>query len=420
MIQNFERKVRFVFFSTLLLLFGVFYELHTLLTLEAWHNVRIAKEKISKAKIEGLSNDSIKYFEEKISEKKKNLEENFNSLSELYLISISSKKIIQSIESEILEQKTLLINLIKIDLDSFNEKLNSAYSIQANNTEYFLEKLLEWRKLSTSENTTLRALRSSIEEIAVTYDNLEREIELKEIELVNNSISKSLEEAKELLDFFERKYVFKNEREELKKYITEAESYLKKEVEYYSIEEARNFVEKSIPKLNSLKEKKNSLDEEYLRKRAEWIENEKSKRERLNLKEAPPQPIDEDKVIFIILSEQTLYLYDRGELILSSPVTTGKNKTPTVTGDFRIYAKVYKTRLIANNPPDAVYNLAVDFWMPFYQGYGLHDAYWRSVYGGPDYQWSGSHGCVNLPYNTAKFIWEWAEVGTPVIIRKTR
>ena len=54
--------------------------------------------------------------------------------------------------------------------------------------------------------------------------------------------------------------------------------------------------------------------------------------------------------------------------------------------------------------------------MPFNGGEGLHDANWRWEFGGEIYQWSGSHGCVNLPYYLAEVIYNNMDIGTPVIV----
>ena len=45
--------------------------------------------------------------------------------------------------------------------------------------------------------------------------------------------------------------------------------------------------------------------------------------------------------------------------------------------------------------------------MPFVvdRGIGFHDATWRSAFGGNIYEYSGSHGCVNLPPNAAKSLY---------------
>ena len=63
------------------------------------------------------------------------------------------------------------------------------------------------------------------------------------------------------------------------------------------------------------------------------------------------------------------------------------------------------------------YESPVTYWMPFNGGIGLHDAAgWRSAYGGSIYYYSGSHGCVNLPLDLAKNIYNNFEVGTPVVV----
>ena len=54
--------------------------------------------------------------------------------------------------------------------------------------------------------------------------------------------------------------------------------------------------------------------------------------------------------------------------------------------------------------------------MPFtWDGQGLHDASWRSSFGGSIYSYNGSHGCVNLPVSFASQLYEEAKTGTPVI-----
>ena len=53
--------------------------------------------------------------------------------------------------------------------------------------------------------------------------------------------------------------------------------------------------------------------------------------------------------------------------------------------------------------------------MPFNKNIGLHDAGWRSSFGGELYKTSGSHGCVNLPPEKAKQIYDVIQTGTPVI-----
>jgi lipoprotein-anchoring transpeptidase ErfK/SrfK len=48
--------------------------------------------------------------------------------------------------------------------------------------------------------------------------------------------------------------------------------------------------------------------------------------------------------------------------------------------------------------------------MYFYSGYALHGAYWHNNFGHPM-----SHGCVNLPVDVSKWMFEWAPIGTMVV-----
>lgn len=54
--------------------------------------------------------------------------------------------------------------------------------------------------------------------------------------------------------------------------------------------------------------------------------------------------------------------------------------------------------------------------MKVYGGIGIHDAGWRNKFGSDIYKMSGSHGCINTPYDRVKNIYDNIEVGTPVII----
>ncbi len=128
--------------------------------------------------------------------------------------------------------------------------------------------------------------------------------------------------------------------------------------------------------------------------------------------------LDYGQYIEINLSKQHLWVWQDHNVIYESPITSGATGAgfPTVTGLFSIYYKTTNTHLVGYQyGPRYNYDVAVKYWMPFYQGYGLHDASWRNgIFGGPDYYYGGSHGCVNLPDATAAFIYGWSSIGTPV------
>ena len=125
--------------------------------------------------------------------------------------------------------------------------------------------------------------------------------------------------------------------------------------------------------------------------------------------------------IEVDITNQHVYCYVDGELFYDTDCVTGLNNESrrTVTGAFYIYLKqTDRTLLGPQIDGEPSYASHVNYWMPFYKGYGLHDASWRSSFGGSIYKYSGSHGCVNLPYNAAKTIYNTYSVGTPVIVFK--
>ena len=115
----------------------------------------------------------------------------------------------------------------------------------------------------------------------------------------------------------------------------------------------------------------------------------------------------------ISLDQQHMWFYKDGQLIVDTDVVTGcHNKGwDTHTG---VYAIMYKERdatLVGEG-----YNSAVSYWMPFYANVGIHDASWRSSFGGSIYLNNGSHGCVNTPTENAATIYNNIEKGVPVVV----
>lgn len=112
------------------------------------------------------------------------------------------------------------------------------------------------------------------------------------------------------------------------------------------------------------------------------------------------------------LSNQHVYLIIDGKLVEDSPCVTGCVKEGHGTPD-GLYSITYKESPSVLRGED--YETKVNFWMPFNRGIGLHDATWRDKFGGDIYYSSGSHGCVNLPYQKAAVIYENIYAGMPVI-----
>ena len=121
----------------------------------------------------------------------------------------------------------------------------------------------------------------------------------------------------------------------------------------------------------------------------------------------------------IDLTGQHVYLYQEGTPVWDAPCVTG-NVSKDYTTPEGIYSLTYKEKdriLRGRKKEDGTYEYEshVDYWMPFNGGIGLHDASWRSKFGGTIYQYSGSHGCINLPPDKAAVLYDMVYTGIPVI-----
>lgn len=118
-----------------------------------------------------------------------------------------------------------------------------------------------------------------------------------------------------------------------------------------------------------------------------------------------------DKWIDVNVTNQTITAYEGTTPLKTILVSTGLPRTPTVLGTFKILRKYTAVRMTGGTPGIDYYDLPnVPYTMFFYQGYAIHGTYWHSNFGHPM-----SHGCVNLPTNEAKWFYDWAPVGTPVV-----
>ncbi|MGN0203371.1 MAG: L,D-transpeptidase family protein [Coprococcus sp.] len=117
--------------------------------------------------------------------------------------------------------------------------------------------------------------------------------------------------------------------------------------------------------------------------------------------------------IEVDLTNQKLYLYKGGSLVMSSNIVSGSvsEKHMTPTGVYQVYSMEKNVVLRG-----ADYASPVTYWMPFNGGVGFHDATWRSSFGGTIYQYNGSHGCINMPYEKAKTLYNTINTGYYVVV----
>jgi hypothetical protein len=131
------------------------------------------------------------------------------------------------------------------------------------------------------------------------------------------------------------------------------------------------------------------------------------------MKGLPSGVFDSNKTyVEISISDQKLWYYKNGSLIIESDVVTGCVKQGHATPGGAYYVKYMATNTELNGPG---YSAHVRYWMPFNNGIGLHDARWRSKFGETIYLGEGSHGCINLPLATAQTIYQNISPGTIVL-----
>lgn len=107
--------------------------------------------------------------------------------------------------------------------------------------------------------------------------------------------------------------------------------------------------------------------------------------------------------IHISTSAGKLYVTEGDEVLLATPVGVGTSAAPTPKGNFKIESKARQRRRQSN--PGAGYPMT--YWQSFYSpAYGMH---WGFVKPYPS-----THGCVRMPLNAARKIFDMTRIGTPV------
>lgn len=125
----------------------------------------------------------------------------------------------------------------------------------------------------------------------------------------------------------------------------------------------------------------------------------------------PTKKLYEGRVdgIIVDLSEQRLYAYEGGSLLRTFLVSTGLHGMDTRAGNFRISQKIY-SKLYSG--PD--YYLPNTLWNMRFDGSRLlHGAYWHNNFGT-----RMSHGCINIAYQNAEWLYNSTPMGTQVVVRQ--
>lgn len=120
------------------------------------------------------------------------------------------------------------------------------------------------------------------------------------------------------------------------------------------------------------------------------------------------------------LAEPTMITaYEGGKVVRTMLAIRGVEGAPTTMGSFRIQRRVESETMDSETigiPRDSEkgYLLKNVLYTQYFTGDGaaVHYNYWLGTFGFP-----GSHGCLGVDLEDSEWLWEWAGVGTPIVVR---
>jgi len=132
-----------------------------------------------------------------------------------------------------------------------------------------------------------------------------------------------------------------------------------------------------------------------------------------------------DRKLFVYLDSQRVEAVENGKVVRTFKVSTGKSKTPTVTGSFYIYDRYRHKKMhsdVGKGQPGFYEVEDVPYTQFFHKDFAFHGAFWHNNFGQP-----ASHGCVNMATKEqnkrwpnvsedAGWLYQWAALGLPVTV----
>lgn len=134
------------------------------------------------------------------------------------------------------------------------------------------------------------------------------------------------------------------------------------------------------------------------------------------------------KSVVVSLAEQVARFYDGGRLVAWTYVTTGRPERPSPPGIHYAMDKRSPLTFISPEPRSSPFWFAptpVKYAINYEDGgFYLHDGWWRTKFGPgtelphwePEAFNGGSHGCINFPPDKMPWVYNWVDVGTPIVV----
>jgi lipoprotein-anchoring transpeptidase ErfK/SrfK len=122
-----------------------------------------------------------------------------------------------------------------------------------------------------------------------------------------------------------------------------------------------------------------------------------------------PDGVESDRWIEVNLFQQTLSVYEDGNLVFATLIASGYEPFYTQPGIFQIYEKKPLETMrgaFEADRSDYYYLEDVPWTMYYDEARALHATYWHTLFG-----YRQSHGCINLSPGDANWLYQWADVG---------
>jgi hypothetical protein len=148
---------------------------------------------------------------------------------------------------------------------------------------------------------------------------------------------------------------------------------------------------------------KHSYPDVVDRRTTAWIPSSSEELAVMSAVDMAPMIESGERWVHVDLSEQLLVAYSGGTAVRAFVISSGLPNTPTVTGEFRVRAKVRAQLMEGGSAAENNYYYLpnVEWVQYFYKDYGLHGTYWHNDFGRPK-----SHGCINMTNADANWLWE--------------
>lgn len=141
-----------------------------------------------------------------------------------------------------------------------------------------------------------------------------------------------------------------------------------------------------------------------------WVERRYIRQ--LVLNTTPPEGVTNGRWIEVNLYEQTLSVYEDGQLKFATLISSGSHPMYTRPGLFQVREAFERGPMTGLGGTEEYYYLQdVPYTLYFDGARALHGAYWRTLFGYP-----ASHGCVNLSIGDSHWVFDWAKVGDWVYV----